>query len=154
MGLLSTSEVRARWQQLLSTKGRWWTGCQMCRMVQRLLRKILSDSKLYWQKKKKEKVQPGGGLRYGNLSDWIIWADTKTGTITSFSIDVLTRIVLCLSKMAIPTLAISIPHNHPNHCKMVKKKRYPSYEPKCTFFFFEKQRFKINSQYIHPNQMF
>lgn len=86
------------------------------------------------------------------LRDWIIWADAQTGTITCCSIDVLTRIVLCLSKMAVPTLAISVSHNRSNHCEMVKKMR-PSYEPKCTFFF-EKWRFKINSQYIYPNQMF
>ena len=65
MGLLSTSQVKPQWQQLLSIRGRLWTGCRICRMVQRLLIKILSDSKLYWQKK--EKVQLGGGLSYSNL---------------------------------------------------------------------------------------
>lgn len=133
MGLLSTSQVKAQWQQLLSIRGRLWMGCRICRMVQRLLRKILSDSMLHWQKKRKGATWRRSKLP--QLRDWIIWADAQTGTITSFSIHVLTRIVLCLSKMAIPTLAISVSHNHSNHCEMVKK-MCPSYEPKCTFFFF------------------
>lgn len=45
---------------------------------------------------------------------------------TSSSRDVLMRIMICLSKMAIPTLNLSVPHNCSNHlygcCETAKKK--------------------------------